>query len=430
MITEMFMPKNGMDMTEGTIVRWLKAEGERVEADEPIMEIETDKITMEAEAPGSGILLKKLYNDGDTVPVLTVIGYIGESGDKLPEGSGAADAGQPAAEADTQDSAPAKGRDARGAFVAATPYARQLASEKGLPLSCVAPTGTDGQILGHDVAKAANSTGVARAMAAETGAKLNEISGSGEGGRVRKADLTGRDEAPSAVPAAGAAPQRRPLTPMRKVIAKRMYESHANIPTVTQNTRVDVTRLMQLRKELNGDKESRVSVNDFVIRAVALAVTENERIRMQFSGAEYTLLDRTNVGVAVSTKDGLLVPVIHDADKKTLSQLSAEVKELAASARSGGLKKEQLGDARITITNLGMFGVHSFTPIINEPEAAILGVSAAEDYLILNERKEVEARKRMMLCLTYDHRILNGTEAAEFSNRVKFLLEHPYALLS
>ena len=224
--------------------------------------------------------------------------------------------------------------------------------------------------------------------------------------------------------------ERRRLTSMRKVIAKRMLESHTNIPTVTQNTQVDVTRLMALRKELNEDKSTKISVNDFIIRAVALALTEFERLCMQFSGFEYTLLKQINVGVAVSTEDGLLVPVIRDAETKSLSQISVEAKELAAKARSNKLGKDELGDARITITNLGMFGVHSFTPIINEPECAILGVCAAEDYLVLDEKKEVESRKRMMLCLTYDHRILNGTEAAEFSNRIKNLLEHPFTLLS
>lgn len=432
MITEMYMPKNGMDMTEGTIIKWLKDIGDKVEADEPIMEIETDKITMEAEAPGSGILLKKLYNEGDTVPVLTVIGYIGDANDVVPDGAAseaaAKEAAEPSMVAPVENAAAKKEND-----TAATPYARQLACDKGIDLNCVAPTGSAGQILGRDVAAAANSTGVARAIAAENGTKLNLTEGSGEGGKVTKNDLVDGGHGASEVsPARKVAvySERRRLTSMRKVIAKRMLESHTNIPTVTQNTQVDVTRLMALRKELNEDKSTKISVNDFIIRAVALALTEFERLCMQFSGFEYTLLKQINVGVAVSTEDGLLVPVIRDAETKSLSQISVEAKELAAKARSNKLGKDELGDARITITNLGMFGVHSFTPIINEPECAILGVCAAEDYLVLDEKKEVESRKRMMLCLTYDHRILNGTEAAEFSNRIKNLLEHPFTLLS
>ena len=433
MITKMYMPKNGMDMTEGTIVKWLKEVGDPVAQDEPIMEIETDKIVMEAEAPGSGILLKKLYQDGDTVPVLTVIGYIGEAGEAIPDENTTGDAPQTPAAAEAPAVAVEKQAAAKKSEgIAATPAARQLAAENDISLTTVSASGSEGQIIRSDVQAAAHSTGVARALAANEGVKLNTLAGSGEGGRVTKADVTA-----AAAPREKSVPhkvevccERRPLSSMRKVIAKRMLESHTNIPTVTQNTPVDVTKLMKLRKELNEERESRISVNDFVLRAVAMATAEFERIRMQFHGNEYELLQEVNIGVAVSTKDGLLVPVVRGADALTLSQISAEAKRLAVSARENRLRREELGDARITVTNLGMYGVHSFTPIINEPECAILGVCAAEEYLVLNAQGQVEAHKRMMLSLTYDHRILNGTEAAEYSNRIKFLLEHPYSLLS
>ena len=264
--------------------------------------------------------------------------------------------------------------------------------------------------------------------------KLNQIKGSGEGGRVTREDVVAaRTASESKTPESRTVKVscvRKPLSGMRRVIAKRMLESHTNIPTVTQNTPVDVTRLMALRREMNEERGSKISVNDFILKAVAIATAESERIRMQFSTSEYSLLEQVNVGVAVSTSDGLLVPVIRDADRKSLVQISAEAKQLAIKARENRLKPDELGDARITVTNLGMYGVHSFTPIINEPECAILGVCAAEDYLVLNSQNQVEGRKRMMLCLTYDHRILNGTEAAEFSNKVRDLLEHPFRLLS
>lgn len=434
MITEMYMPKNGMDMTEGTIVKWLKNVGDRVVLDEPIMEIETDKITMETESPGSGILLKKLYDDGATVPVLTVLGYIGEAGDKLPEGTEAPEGasvppqGAPAS-AEASPAAPASGE----AACAATPHARKLASDKGISLSSVAATGRDGQITAGDVQAAANSTPVARAVAARNGVKLNETKGSGFGGKVTRADVEGGGGAASAVAEAvqeiEQVLERRNLTPMRRVIARRMLESHTDIPSVTQSVVADVTRLTELRRELNEARGTRVSLNDFVVRAAALAVKDSERVRMQYENGEYVLYSRVNIGVAVGLDDGLLVPVVRDADGKTLLELSAELKELASKAREGRLAKSDVGDARMTVTNMGMFGTHSFTPIINEPESAILGVCAAEDVLALNEAKEVETRKRMMLCLTYDHRILNGTEAAEFSNRIKAYLEQPLLLL-
>lgn len=434
MITEMYMPKNGMDMTEGTIVRWLKNVGDQVQENEPIMEIETDKITMDAEAPGSGVLLKKLYENGATVPVLTVLGYIGETGDAIPEGADAVRDGEaPQTAQAASDDIAERTQLPKSTDSAATPCARQLAEEKGISLGCVAPTGSAGQIVRHDVERAANSTGVARALAAEKNVKLNQLDGSGADGKIRKADVcaAGRPEvSQNPAPAAELPAERRKLTSMRRVIAKRMLESHTDIPTVTQNTYADVTELLSLRKELNEDRDRRISLNDCIIRATAIALTQSERLCMQLSWSEYVLFRQINIGVAVSTADGLLVPVIRDADRKTLTEISAEAKSVAEKARDNKLGKEELGDARITITNLGMYGIHSFTPIINEPECAILGICAAEDYLVLSEQKEVESRKRMMLCLTYDHRILNGTEAAEFSNRVKYLLEHPLTLLS
>lgn len=287
MITEMYMPKNGMDMTEGTIVKWLKNVGDRVVLDEPIMEIETDKITMETESPGSGILLKKLYDDGATVPVLTVLGYIGEAGDKLPEGTEAPEGasvppqGAPAS-AEASPAAPASGE----AACAATPHARKLASDKGISLSSVAATGRDGQITAGDVQAAANSTPVARAVAARNGVKLNETKGSGFGGKVTRADVEGGGGAASAVAEAvqeiEQVLERRNLTPMRRVIAKRMLESHTDIPSVTQSVVADVTRLTELRRELNEARGTRVSLNDFVVRAAALAVKDSERVRMQY----------------------------------------------------------------------------------------------------------------------------------------------------
>ena len=386
MITETFMPKNGMDMTEGTIIRWLKEVGDRVEADEPIMEIETDKITMEAEAPGSGVLLKKLYEAGDTVPVLTVLGYIGEPGDPVPSAEEASSHAEgPVPPAEERCPAAAEKREASG--IPATPHARRLAAEKGIRLSDVRPSGSEGQILASDVEKAAG---------------------------VRKVAVHVTS---------------RRISGMRRVIAKRMLESHTNVPTVTQNTRVDVTQLLDLRRSFNAGRENRVSVNDFVLRAVAIAARENERIRMQFAGTEYRLLDEVNTGVAVSTEDGVLVPVVRGADGMTLTQIAAETKRLAAAARENTLRPDELGDACITVSNLGMFGVHSFTPIINEPESAILGVCAPEEQLRMDGDGRISVHRMMMLCLTYDHRVLNGTEAALFSNRVKELLEDPDRLL-
>lgn len=391
MITEVYMPKNGMDMTEGVLVRWLKQEGERVEAGEPIMEIETDKISMEAEAPASGILLKQLFGEDEIIPVLTTVGYIGEEGDAIPDGTAPVENAAPAAaEAPAAPAAPAAAPVQPLApvtgTVAATPYAKFLAVNNGVDLSAVQPTGSMGEVKARDV------QAVMAAAPAETVAV--------------------------------------PMSSMRKVIAQRMVSSHTEIPTVTACVKVDMTKLLALREQINAGKEKadRISINDFIVKATGKALLANERMRMTIQGDSFYIHNNIDVGVAVGMEDGLLVPVVRNVDVKTLSQISAEVKTLAASAREGKLKPQDMGNASISISNMGMFGTYYFTPIINQPEAAILGVCSIEDELAL-VNGEVTVKKVSMLATTFDHRILNGTETAKFQADLKALLENPLDIL-
>lgn len=217
---------------------------------------------------------------------------------------------------------------------------------------------------------------------------------------------------------------------MRKVIAQRMSASHTEIPNVTQNIKVDVTELLALRAKINQGKEKpdKVSVNDLIIKAVGKAAAEFERFRMTLEGNEYVVHNQINVGMAVGIDDGLVVPVIKDVDKKSLVEVSKKAKELAKKAREGKLMPDEMGDGRITISNIGMYGTHSFTPIINQPEASIVGVCGTEDELALVDG-EVVVRKKMMICVTFDHRILNGTEVCEFESYLKNLLENPVSIL-
>ncbi|MDO4312196.1 MAG: dihydrolipoamide acetyltransferase family protein [Eubacteriales bacterium] len=438
MATEVYMPKNGMDMTEGTIIQWLKNEGDRVERDEPIMEIETDKITMESESPASGVLLKKLYEDGAVVPVLTVIGYIGEPGEEIPDA--------PAAETavEKKEEAPAAAVKAEvpvkilasTTAIPATPYAKKIAADNGIDLAEVQPTGRYGEIRAIDVENAIHAqpkaTPLARAMAADMGIDLKTVAGSGYRGKITSADLTPEEAAQveAAVKEIEEILERRKLSGMRKVIAQRMSASHTEIPNVTQNIKVDVTELLALRAKINQGKEKadKVSVNDLIIKAVGKAVAEFERFRMTLEGDEYVIHNQINVGMAVGIAEGLLVPVIRDVDKKSLVEVSKKAKELAKKAREGKLMPDELGDGRITISNIGMYGTHSFTPIINQPEASIVGVCGTEDELALQDG-EVVVRKKMMICVTFDHRILNGTEVCEFESCLKNLLENPISIL-
>ena len=388
MITEVYMPKNGMDMTEGVLVRWLKQEGERVEAGEPIMEIETDKISMEAEAPASGILLKQLFGEDEIIPVLTTVGYIGEEGDVIPDGTAPVQAAAPAEEEVPAAAAPVQPLAPAAGTVAATPYAKFLAVNNGVDLASVQPSGSMGEVKARDV----------------------------------EAAMT-RQPAPADAVAI-------PMSSMRKVIAQRMVSSHTEIPTVTACVKVDMTKLLALREQINAgkDKADRISINDFIVKATGKALLANERFRMTIQGDCFYIHNNIDVGVAVGMEDGLLVPVVRNVDTKTLSQISAEVKALAASAREGKLKPQDMGNACISISNMGMFGTYYFTPIINQPEASILGVCAIEDELAL-VNGEVTVKKVSLLATTFDHRILNGTEAAKFQADLKALLENPLDIL-
>lgn len=425
MITEVFMPKNGMDMQEGTIIRWLKEVGDPVVLDEPIMEIETDKIAMEAEAPATGILLKKLYNDGDVVPVLTVIGYIGEAGDSIPESSAKAEV-QEGQEA-VKETAPAVSNSpSLNNTIAATPYAKTLARKKGVQLSAVSATGRHGEVTGRDVEAAA--TPVAKKVAADLGVDLSTVTGNGYNGKITKQDVvaaTGRVEETKPM-------ERQRMTAMRRTIAQRMSASHTEIPPVTQNTKIDVTELLEIRELLNKgrDKSERISINDFVIAAVARAIIEFPRVRMRIENDEYARTDDIDIGVAVGLDDGLIVPVIRSAHLLRLGEIASESKRLAQKARASTLDRFDFGGACITISNLGMYGIHSFTPIVNQPESAIIGVCEVEDELALDNKGGVCVRKKMIISVTYDHRILNGAEAAQFALRIRDLMEHPYKILT
>ena len=327
--------------------------------------------------------------------------------------------------------------------VAATPYARLLAKQRGVDLNALPGSGSYGEVRSADVLMAApckaRITPLARRMAEANGIDTAMLAGSGYLGRIFSRDLenianapqdTGRERMEKVMLEIGDVLKKYNMSGMRRVIAKRMLASHLEIPSVTHNMEVDVTALMALRAKVNADrdKSQKVSVNDFILKAVAATIREQERYRMQIVDGEYILHSVCNVGMAVGLDDGLLVPVIRRADEKTLFELSAQAKELSNKARQNRLQPDEVGCGVITVSNLGMYGVHSFTPIINQPEAAILGVNAAIDRLMLVDGN-IESHKIMMLSLTYDHRIINGTEAAAFVTRVKELIEHPDVLL-
>ena len=424
MATAIFMPKNGMAMEEGTLVRWLKNVGDAVEINESIMEIETDKITMEAEAPATGIFLAALAQEGDVVPVLATMGWIGAAGEEIPGAEkppvvAEAPQGQVTAQAPASDQQTANVPANTAMQGAATPYAKTLMKEKGIAPSVPVPTGKHGEIVAADVL-----------LYAQTVAPQAP---------VQPAQSALQMPVPSAVVSQAVVPQtpadgvvsRVKLSGIRKVIAERMTKSYSEIPSVTQDTVIDVTRLLQIRERVNvgKTKETRISVNDFVLRAVALASVEYPAFRTQLWGDELMTFSQVHVGMAVSTDGGLIVPVLRNADQLTISAISAAAKDVAARARSNKLLPDEYVGSTITVSNLGMYGIASFTPIINQPNSAIVGVCAIQDELALNDRGEVYTKNILRICVTLDHRILDGAVAAQFALRVKELMENPLSLL-
>lgn len=432
---EIFMPKAGMDMKEGTLIRWLKEEGEPVELDEPVMEIETDKITMEAEAPGSGILLKKIAAEGSVVPVLTVLGYIGEAGEEVPAQVPQVpdfDASPSAGEVADMPEAAEQVRITEGAAqtgIPATPYAKKLAAEKQIDLKDVVPSDKDGIVYAENVL----ATPLARRIAGEQQIDLNQVTGTGHNGRIMKDDVLEDGAVSQNQEAAAKNPYRtveakKPLKGVRKVVGKRMFDSYSQVPTVMQSMRVDMTALIAFRKEVNNNCKEKVSLNDFIIKATAIAVKELPHVRTMLIDGELVTYAEANIGFAVAVEDGLYVPVIKNADILSVKEISRQAKELAGKARAGTIRPDEYTGGTFSISNMGMFDVYTFNPIINQPESGILGITGIEE-VVRPIDGEMSVRQEAILCMSYDHRVMDGVGAAKLKKRVRELIEHPMEIL-
>ena len=453
MAQAIIMPKAGMAMEEGTILKWLKAEGDQVEQGEPLLEILTDKVNMEVEAQATGTLLKILKPEGAVVPVIQTIGYIGKPGEILADAAvGESSSGKaPVASAPAEPS-PAQspsGTTQPGTAqvnlfgkIAATPAARRLASEREIDLNKVRPTGLMGEIKFRDVLnfKPVLASPLARKIAEVNGLDLASISGSGHDSKIMKQDVAMKlqeQAAPGASVATAAtlastasepAVLVKPLKGIRKIIAERMLKSHLEIPPVTLNVKADVTELAKLREQINSAAAVKFTYNDFILKACAIALKAYPMINSSLAGNEIIQKEAINIGMAVALEDGLTVPVIKNTDRLSMSDLSATAKELSAKARSGSLSLDDLQGGTFTVSNLGAFDVISFNPIINQPESAILGVCAIEDVLKMIDGK-IEVRKIMGLSLTFDHRIIDGALGAMFVKKIKTILENPLQIL-
>ncbi len=439
------MPKLGLSMSEGTVSKWLKKVGDEIKSGEPFFEVETDKLTNTIEANTDGVVRHFFVEEGTTVPVLDKVAIIAAADEDISALLGGAPAAAaapeaPAAAAPAASAAPVR---APGERVVAAPAAKKLAKELGIDLALVPGTGPNGRITLDDVknwkpapaapaapaaeeAPKTKASPLAAAVAKDLGIDLDKI---GAKDRVLAEDIlryleSTREKAPEEAPREEVVP----MNGMRKAIAKNMLNSHMTSPTVTANLSVDMSAMKAYREQLKA-KEIKVSYTDLLVKFIAKALTEFPLLNCSVEDNKIVYKHYVNMGVAVALDNGLVVPNVPDADKKRLTEISKEIKELAKLAREGGLPMEKLRGGTFTITNLGMYGIESFTPIINQPEVAILGVTTMEDRAVVRGG-EIVIRPMMTLSLTFDHRVVDGSVAAEFLQRVKALLENPALMLA
>ena len=449
------MPKLGLLMETGTVGAWKVAEGDQISVGQVIAEITTEKIVYELESQAAGVLLKILLPDDGEAPVGESIGIIGRPGEDISAFGGAAAAAAPVgAEAPAVAAAEPAAAPVRapGERVVASPAAKKLASELGIDIAVVAGSGPGGRVTLEDVNAAAAqpaapaagaeafATPVAKKLAAELGVDLAGVTGSGPSGRVKADDVT-RSVAPAAMAApsgAGAAADIRggvlqeiPYSGMRKMIGEHMDASRTIAPTVTYSGMADVQKLKELIAQINLTRpdDDRVNITAATVKAVALTLERMPKVNSTLDGNVIKVWRNINVGVAVALNEGLIVPVIREANRKRLSEIAREIKELAGKARDNKLLPDDISGGTFTVSTLGPYrSVDFFSPIINQPESAILGVGRMADTVVAVDGEPV-VHATMGLAVTCDHRVIDGAPAAEFLKILMDYLAEPFSIL-
>ncbi|MGI8498683.1 MAG: pyruvate dehydrogenase complex dihydrolipoamide acetyltransferase [Gemmatimonadaceae bacterium] len=462
MATKVTMEALSPTMEEGRLVKWLKNEGDAIAKGDVIAEVETDKAVMELVARGDGVLRKRLAGEGDTAAVGTLLAVIGDASEDIAalvgEGGGAgatgkpmADVIEPARESAGATSEPAAPEQSQGE---ASPPPQEKASPRmgnsapkrqppprPQPATEQAPHAGNGE-------ERQRSSPVARRMASEGGVDLGSVQGSGPGGRIIKRDVeaamtvegagassvkapegaTARSVQPPPTPREGDF-QDVPLSQIRKTIAKRLSESLGPIPTFYLTVELDMERVSEMRTAMAGlGDEYKVSVNDILIKAVASALTQHPEVNAHWLGDRIRQFNRVHIGMAVAIDEGLITPVIFDADQKGLRAISVEARDLAGRARGRKLKPDEYTGSTFSISNLGMLGIDQFTAIINPPESAILAVGAIEEKAVIVDGA-VAPRKRMRITLSCDHRVIDGATGARFLQTLRRMIENPLLLV-
>ena len=441
MATDILMPKWGLTMKEGKLSKWLKNEGDSVQAGEAIFEVETDKITNTVDAAADGVLFRILVAAGQTVAVKTVVAILAAAGEtpEIKTKSGASPAAQPAAGDDTRQKVKTEG------FVVATPAARRLAKEQGIELGAVNGTGPSGMVTEKDILAytpepdeyaAFNATDSAIALAKQAGIDLSEITGTGEGGKILKVDILRamQPAASSPAKAQAAKPEIVPFTGIRKIIADNMMASLQNSAQLTVFVECDVTEMTAFRDRVRAKFAKRedipsVSYNDIVALAVSRTLMKFPYMNSWLTEEGIVLHRQVNLGIAVALDNGLIVPHIKNAEKKSLTELAVEIRDVAKRAKNGGLSMDEIKGGTFTITNVSMLGIDGFTPIINPPETGILGVGRAVARPAVAADGQIVSRTMMTLSLTFDHRVTDGAPAMNFLRALADCLEDPAMML-
>ena len=401
------MPKMGDGMEEGTLLGWLKKEGEKVKSGEIIGSIQTDKATLDLEAPGSGLLAGYLIKDGDTVPVGKPIAMILKEGESLPANWGSSSASVAAAVTEPP-------KETVDAAVSST----STSSEASAPP-------TSGRVI---------ASPLARRVAREMGIDLSGLVGSGPGGRIVERDIQSAGSnvpiQPAVAATASAADKVVELNRLRQITAQRTHQAKQDAPHFYVTVEVDVQKILDLRAQFDEEGSGKVSINDFVLRASVKALRDVPEVNATFNGTSVTQFGAVHLGVAAAVDEGLLVPVIKNAQDMSLREISSRAKELIHKAREGKLHPDEMSGSTFSISNMGMLNVDNFTAIINTPNAAIIAVSTARKQVVVNDQDELEVRVRMNLTGSFDHRVVDGAGGAKFMNVLRDYLQNPTRLLS
>ena len=404
--TDVSLPRLGQGMEAGTIVRWLKSEGDAVEKGEPLYELDTDKVTQEVEADAGGVLLKILAGEGEEIEVGKRIAVIGEEGEEV--AAQEEEAAEEVSDDEQEEGSPAPARAEE------RERGREASSDEQEPEPQPSETArSDGRL---------KASPLARRIARERSIDLASLSGTGPDGRIVAEDVERAAAAPAYAPV-GAAPLEAevvPLTSLRKTIARRLTEAW-QAPAFQISMSADMTRSLALRERI---RDQGVTVTDILTKLAAIALLRHRDVNVHFADDELRIFPNAHIGLAVATERGLIVPVQREVERKSLVQIAAERKEIVQRTREGKLSQEDLEGGTFTISNLGMYGVEIFTAVLNPPQAAILAVGAIEEKPVV-ENGDLVARPLMAMTLTCDHRAVDGAKAAEFLRELKTLLEEP-----